>query len=71
MIRHSAVSVLLHWMRDTIADDERASVLFSTSVNFDVSVAELFGALCWGGTLVMVENALELPRRRRPRGSAT
>ncbi|HEU4881265.1 MAG TPA: amino acid adenylation domain-containing protein, partial [Longimicrobium sp.] len=61
MIRHSAVSVLLHWMRDTIADEERASVLFSTSVNFDVSVAELFGALCWGGTLVMVENALELP----------
>jgi amino acid adenylation domain-containing protein len=61
MIRHSAVSVLLHWMRDTIADDERASVLFSTSVNFDVSVAELFGALCWGGTLVMVENALDLP----------
>ncbi|HVH12429.1 MAG TPA: condensation domain-containing protein, partial [Longimicrobium sp.] len=33
----------------------------STSVNFDVSVAELFGALCWGGTLVMVENALDLP----------
>ncbi|HEU4882390.1 MAG TPA: amino acid adenylation domain-containing protein, partial [Longimicrobium sp.] len=61
MICHSAVSVLLHWMRDTIADEERASVLFSTSVNFDVSVAELFGALCWGGTLVMVENALELP----------
>ncbi|HEU4884735.1 MAG TPA: amino acid adenylation domain-containing protein, partial [Longimicrobium sp.] len=61
MIRHSAVSVLLHWMRDTIADEERASVLFSTSVNFDVSVAEIFNALCWGGTLVMVENALELP----------
>jgi amino acid adenylation domain-containing protein len=61
MIRHSAVSVLLHWMRDTVADEERASVLFSTSVNFDVSVAELFGALCWGGTLVMVENALDLP----------
>ncbi|HEX6037473.1 non-ribosomal peptide synthetase, partial [Longimicrobium sp.] len=61
MIRHSAVSVLLHWMRDTVADEERASVLFSTSVNFDVSVAELFGTLCWGGTLVMVENALDLP----------
>jgi thioesterase domain-containing protein len=36
-------------------------VLFSTSINFDVSVAEIFGTLCWGGKLVLVENALELP----------
>ena len=33
----------------------------STSITFDVSVAEIFGTLCWGGTLVLVENALELP----------
>ncbi|MBB4639458.1 amino acid adenylation domain-containing protein, partial [Longimicrobium terrae] len=61
MIRHSAVAVLLHWLRENVSDDERASVMFSTSVNFDVSIAELFGTLCWGGTLVMVENALDLP----------
>jgi amino acid adenylation domain-containing protein len=35
-------------------------VLFSTSINFDVSVAEVFGTLAWGGKLVLVENALEL-----------
>ncbi|HEX2081523.1 MAG TPA: amino acid adenylation domain-containing protein, partial [Longimicrobium sp.] len=29
--------------------------------SFDVSVAEIFGTLCWGGTLVLVENALALP----------
>jgi len=60
MIRHSSVVVLLHWLRETITDEERSSVLFSTSINFDVSVAEVFGTLSWGGKLVLVENALEL-----------
>ncbi|HLL47758.1 MAG TPA: amino acid adenylation domain-containing protein, partial [Longimicrobiaceae bacterium] len=60
MIRHSSTAALLHWLRETITDEERASVLFSTSISFDVSVAELFGTLAWGGKLVMVENALEL-----------
>jgi amino acid adenylation domain-containing protein len=61
MIRHSSTVVLLHWMRENVTDTERSSVLFSTSINFDVSVAEIFGTLCWGGKLVLVENALELP----------
>ncbi|HEU0079728.1 MAG TPA: non-ribosomal peptide synthetase, partial [Longimicrobiaceae bacterium] len=60
MIRHSSTVVLLHWLRETVSDEERASVLFSTSISFDVSVAEVFGTLAWGGTLVLVENALEL-----------
>ena len=29
-------------------------------INFDVSVAEVFGTLAWGGKLVIAENALEL-----------
>jgi amino acid adenylation domain-containing protein len=62
MIRHASTVVLLHWLRETISDEERAGVLGSTSINFDVSVAEIFGTLCWGGRLVLVENALELPR---------
>ncbi|HEX6372653.1 MAG TPA: amino acid adenylation domain-containing protein, partial [Longimicrobium sp.] len=61
MIRHASVVVLLHWLRENVTDQERASVLFATSINFDVSVAEVFGTLCWGGTLVVAENALELP----------
>ncbi|HEX9937152.1 MAG TPA: amino acid adenylation domain-containing protein, partial [Longimicrobium sp.] len=60
MIRHSSVVVLLHWLRENVTDEERRSVLFSTSINFDVSVAEIFGTLAWGGKLVLVENALEL-----------
>ncbi|MBV9772397.1 MAG: amino acid adenylation domain-containing protein, partial [Gemmatimonadetes bacterium] len=62
MIRHRGTSVLLHWLRENVTDEERTGVLFSTSINFDVSVAEVFGTLCWGGRLVLVENALELPR---------
>ncbi|HET7233764.1 MAG TPA: amino acid adenylation domain-containing protein [Longimicrobium sp.] len=61
MIRHSSTAILLHWMRENVSDDERAAVLGSTSINFDVSVAEIFGTLCWGGKLVLVENALDLP----------
>ncbi|WP_331876217.1 amino acid adenylation domain-containing protein, partial [Longimicrobium sp.] len=60
MIRHSSVVVLLHWLRENVTDEERSSVLFSTSINFDVSIAEMFGTLAWGGKLVLVENALEL-----------
>ncbi|HLL45661.1 MAG TPA: amino acid adenylation domain-containing protein, partial [Longimicrobiaceae bacterium] len=60
MIRHSSTVVLMHWLRENVSDDERSAVLFSTSINFDVSVAEIFGTLAWGGRLVLVENALEL-----------
>ncbi|HEX2094621.1 MAG TPA: amino acid adenylation domain-containing protein, partial [Longimicrobiaceae bacterium] len=60
MIRHSSVVVLLHWLRENVSDEERSAVLFSTSVGFDVSVAEVLGTLAWGGKLVLVENALEL-----------
>ncbi|HEU0078664.1 MAG TPA: amino acid adenylation domain-containing protein, partial [Longimicrobiaceae bacterium] len=70
MIRHSSTAVLLHWLREAVTDEERGAVLASTSINFDVSVAEIFGTLCWGGTLYLVENALELavfPDRERIR----
>ncbi|HEX2090781.1 MAG TPA: amino acid adenylation domain-containing protein, partial [Longimicrobiaceae bacterium] len=66
MIRHSSTVVLLHWMRETVTDEERSSVLFSTSISFDVSVMEVFGTLCWGGKLVLVENALELASAEEP-----
>ncbi|HEX8319552.1 AMP-binding protein, partial [Longimicrobium sp.] len=61
MIRHSSTVVLLHWLRENVTDEERSAVLFSTSINFDVSIAEVFGTLAWGGQLVLVENALDLP----------
>ncbi|HEV2733435.1 MAG TPA: amino acid adenylation domain-containing protein, partial [Longimicrobiaceae bacterium] len=66
MIRHSSTVVLLHWLRENVSDEEREAVLFSTSINFDVSVAEVFGTLAWGGKLVLVENALELATVAEP-----
>ncbi|HEX7240208.1 MAG TPA: amino acid adenylation domain-containing protein, partial [Longimicrobiaceae bacterium] len=66
MIRHASTVVLLHWLRENVSDEERSSSLFSTSINFDVSVAEIFGTLCWGGKLVLVENALELASVEEP-----
>ncbi|HEX2189729.1 MAG TPA: amino acid adenylation domain-containing protein, partial [Longimicrobiaceae bacterium] len=62
MVSHGSASAFVHWMCGEVSDEERAGVLCSTSVSFDVSVAEIFGTLCWGGRLVLVENALELAR---------
>ena len=61
MVQHAGTVVFLRWMREIVPADEWASVLGSTSINFDVSVAEVFGTLCRGGKLVLVENVLELP----------
>ncbi len=60
VVRHASVAVLVDWLRGVVTDEERRGVLASTSVSFDVSVAEIFGTLCWGGRLVLVENALAL-----------
>ncbi|SOD01822.1 amino acid adenylation domain-containing protein [bacterium JGI 053] len=70
-ITHASAASMLHWVRDTLDEEERACVLASTSILFDASVPEIFGTLSWGGTLVLVENALSpLPPSARPRAAA-
>jgi amino acid adenylation domain-containing protein len=66
LIEHRTASVVLHWLRETVSDEERACALGATSVCFDVSIAEIFGTLCWGGTLVLVDDALALAHVREP-----
>ena len=66
LIEHRGAAAVVHWLRETITDQERACALGATSVCFDVSVAEVFGTLCWGGTLVLVEDALALAAVREP-----
>jgi amino acid adenylation domain-containing protein len=61
-VEHRSVAALLHWLHGQVRDDDAASVLAATSITFDVSVAEIFGTLCRGGTLVLVGNALDLAR---------
>ncbi|MDB4947768.1 MAG: Malonyl CoA-acyl carrier protein transacylase [Gemmatimonadetes bacterium] len=59
-LEHRSAAIVTQWMRDEFSDDLRRSVLASTSVCFDVSIAEIFGTLSWGGRLVLVKNALSL-----------
>jgi len=70
-ITHASAASMLHWVRATLDEEERACVLASTSILFDASIPEIFGTLSWGGTLALVENALSpLPASARPRAAA-
>ncbi|HEX7239391.1 MAG TPA: non-ribosomal peptide synthase/polyketide synthase, partial [Longimicrobiaceae bacterium] len=61
-VEHRSASQVVHFLRDGVRPEARAAVRGSTSVSYDVSVGEIFGTICWGGTLVLVESVLELPR---------
>ncbi|HEX2079919.1 MAG TPA: amino acid adenylation domain-containing protein, partial [Longimicrobium sp.] len=60
MIRHGGVAAFLAWMRARFPLGEGEKVLGSTSICFDVHVAEVHFTLAGGGTLVLVQNALSL-----------
>ncbi|MCO6704257.1 amino acid adenylation domain-containing protein [Streptomyces sp. CHA1] len=60
-IAHRNVLNLLVWAHDTFGVEELSAVAATTSVCFDLSVFELFAPLTCGGSVVLVENALELP----------
>ena len=57
-VEHRAAAALLHGLGGFLSDEERAAMLGASTTAFDVSVAEVFGTLCAGGTLLLVENAL-------------
>ena len=56
------VEALLDWALQTYSDGEMAGVLASTSISFDLSVFELFAPLVRGGTVLLAQDALDLPR---------
>ncbi|HEX2210504.1 MAG TPA: amino acid adenylation domain-containing protein [Longimicrobium sp.] len=59
-IRHSSVVTLIRWAPEALAIGEGTSVLASTSVCFDVHVAETWVPLSLGARIVIVPNALHL-----------
>ncbi|SBT43204.1 non-ribosomal peptide synthetase [Micromonospora auratinigra] len=59
-IEHRSASVLMHWTRQTFDDAELGGLLAATSVCFDLSVFEIFGPLCWGGRVLLVDDVLAL-----------
>jgi amino acid adenylation domain-containing protein len=60
VIHHRNVVALLAWARQTYTPGETARVLFGTSLNFDLSVFELWCPLTTGGCVLVVENVLAL-----------
>ncbi|SDI32264.1 amino acid adenylation domain-containing protein [Actinokineospora alba] len=60
VIHHRNVAALLAWAWETYTCDDVARVLFSTSLNFDLSVFELWCPLTMGGCVVVVDNVLAL-----------
>ncbi|UXI65931.1 non-ribosomal peptide synthetase [Tahibacter amnicola] len=61
-IEHRSAVALLHWARDTFTPAQRAGILASTSICFDLSVFEIFLPLSWGTRVIVVENVLQLPQ---------
>ena len=55
--RRSAVE-LLCWAGERFGSQRLARVLATTSLCFDLSIFEVFVPLSWGGTVVLVEDAL-------------
>jgi amino acid adenylation domain-containing protein len=62
-ITHGNAVAFLTWAGQATPAPAGARVLATTSMSFDLSVYEIFGTLSWGGTVVLVEGALELADR--------
>lgn len=60
-IEHHSAVTLIQWAKTVFTPEELSGVLASTSICFDLSVFELFVPLSWGGTVILAENALQLP----------
>jgi amino acid adenylation domain-containing protein len=61
-VPHAAAVALVRWAGTVFSREDLSGVLASTSINFDLSVFEIFVPLAYGGTVILAENALELPR---------
>ena len=67
-ISRRSTSALIDWVNSVFSETDLSGMLGSTSLSFDLSVFEIFGTLCWGGTLVLVDQVLAvggLPSRQR------
>ncbi len=58
---HGNAAALIEWALQEFNPQQRAGVLGSTSISFDLSVMEIFCALSGGTTLILVDHLFELP----------
>ncbi len=60
MIEHANAMNLITWATKTFSHSEMAHTLFSTSIQFDVSIFECFATLACGATLHLVDDVLAI-----------
>ncbi|RYZ37257.1 MAG: amino acid adenylation domain-containing protein, partial [Myxococcaceae bacterium] len=60
-IEQRSVVAFLHWATAFFTPQQLSGMLASTSLNFDISVFEVFAPLSVGGSVIVAENALALP----------
>jgi amino acid adenylation domain-containing protein len=65
VVSHQSVVNLVGWAVSSFGFARLSRVLASTSLNFDVSVFEMFGPLVCGGSVEVVRNLLALAERPR------
>ncbi|WP_370451132.1 amino acid adenylation domain-containing protein [Corallococcus sp. CA049B] len=63
-VTHRNAVAFLSWATETFTEEETKTVLAATSLNFDLSVFELFAPLVRGGSVVVVRNALHLAEEK-------
>ncbi|MCC8415596.1 AMP-binding protein, partial [Photorhabdus laumondii] len=66
MIEHRNTVNFLYWAQQAFETEEIREVLFSTSMNFDLSIFECFVPLSQGATIHLVEDALSLMQHALP-----
>ncbi|RYZ35011.1 MAG: amino acid adenylation domain-containing protein, partial [Myxococcaceae bacterium] len=59
-VTHASAVAFLKWATGTFTPEQLKGVLAATSLNFDLSVFEVFAPLVSGGTVVVAQNALAL-----------
>ncbi|MCF3102091.1 amino acid adenylation domain-containing protein [Streptomyces roseoverticillatus] len=62
-VSHRSAGNLVRWAVTEFGSGQLSRVLASTSLNFDVSVFEMFGPLASGGTIEIVRDVLALTER--------
>src|SRR6185369_4054440 len=58
-IEHRSAVCLVSWAGAVFSSEEFSGALASTSINFDLSVFELFAPLAWGGRVILAGDVLE------------
>ena len=59
-ITHRSAAAFVEWASELFEPRELSAVLAATSINFDLSVFEIFVPLSTGGTVIVATDALEL-----------